>query len=174
MELLEPLRDELEENYQLLSSTEELIREQRDMLQGETEKRIALLKPYDDVWSSIVSAGQLKEFEEAVSKVSQAYRKLSQISSVIEKFNRYGPRIVYTPLLKQTTAQYNRKNLVDIIREMCSESAVTVMSAKEAVEEIMRTECPVCGRRFKSRGALKSHVTQKTDAKHEAIKERMR
>lgn len=174
MELLEPLRDELEENYQLLTSTEQLIREQRDMLQGETEKRVVLLDPYTDVWRSIVSAGQLNEFEEAVSTVSKAYRKLSQISSVIDKFNRFGPRIMYTPLLKQTAQKYGRKNLVDIVQEMCSEAAVTVMSAKEEVEEVMRTECPVCGRRFKSRGALKSHVTQKTDAKHEAVEGRIR
>ncbi|MDY6777788.1 MAG: hypothetical protein SVU32_03920 [Candidatus Nanohaloarchaea archaeon] len=173
MELLEPLQEELEQNFEIAKGTENLIKEERDMLQGETEQRVALFTLSTDVWESVIHAGTLSNFEETSGPVSDAYRQTKQLNTLIEKFNRYGNSILYTPLLKQTTSQYNRKQLLDIIAEMCSEVSVTIMDAKDQLSDIVQTECPVCGRRFSTRQAMKSHVTQKNDPEHEAIKDRI-
>ncbi len=173
MELLKPLRDELEENYRLVTSTEELIKGERDMLQGESDKRVVLLTPHNDVWRSIVLSGSVSDFEEASDLVSKAYRRLSELSMVIEKFNSYGPSVMYSPILKKTSESYGRKNLVDLIHLMCSEAKTPVYKAKTAVEKIMDTECPVCEQRFESRTGLKSHMTQKTDPEHQAMRDKV-
>ncbi len=173
MELLKPLRDELDENYSLVTSTEEMIRKERDMLQGESDKRVVLLKPYNDVWQSVVTSGNISDFEEASDLVSKAYRRLSELSMVIEKFNSYGPSVMYSPVLKKTSDSYGRENLVELIRMICNEAKTPVFEAKNAVEDIIDTECPVCGVRFESRSGLKSHMTQKNDAEHQAMRDRV-
>ncbi|MDY6789099.1 MAG: hypothetical protein SVV03_04000 [Candidatus Nanohaloarchaea archaeon] len=174
MRLLEPLKDELDKNFDLAQSTEKLISEERDMLQGEAEERVVLFKFSTDVWDSVINSGELSSFEEAAKKSSQAYRKMIEINSVIEKFNEFGDRIMYTPLMKQTMNRYNREKLLDVIREMCSEISDTLMDAREAVDRLIQTECPVCGRRFPTRSAMKSHVTQKSDPEHQAFQDRIR
>lgn len=173
MELLEPLKDELQQNYEVAQSTNELITNERDMLQGDTQERIALFELQTDVWKSVVNSGQLAEFDEASEKVAEAYRQINDINQVIEKFNRFGNRVMYTPLLRQATDMYDRQELIDVIAGMCSEATVTIMDAQEALSTLIQTECPVCGRRFSTRTAMKSHVTQKDDPEHEAIKDRV-
>ncbi len=173
MELLEPLKDELAENYALVTSTDEMIRNERDMLQGDVEKRVVLLTPYDDVWKSVVNSGRISDFEEASSLVGEAYRKLNEITSIIEKFNEYGPRTMYLPFMKRSSTRYVRKNVLDVVQESCSEAAPSVLHAKEAVEKLVETECPVCSKRFESRTGLKSHITQKNDPEHKAIRDKV-
>lgn len=174
MRLLEPLKDELDENFQLARSTENLVSEERDMLQGDVEERVVLFQFSTDVWESVINSGELSVFEEASEKVSHAYRKAQKINSVVEKFNNFGDRIMYTPLLKQTMDQYDRENLLDVIQEMCAEASDIFMEAKEAVDRLIRTECPVCGKRFPTRSAMKSHVTQKSDPNHQAFQDRIK
>lgn len=173
MELLEPLKEELQQNYETIQSTQQLIQEERDMLQGDTQERIALLGLSTDVWNSVVNSGRLNEFDEASKVVAKAYRQIENINQVIDKFNRFGNRIMYSPLLKKSTDTYNREQLIDIIADMCSEATMTVMDAQEALDQLIQTECPVCGKRFANRSGLKSHVTQKDDPDHQAIADRV-
>jgi len=173
MELLGPLKNELQQNYDLAQSTYELITNERDMLQGDTQQRIALPELSTDVWQSVVNAGQLNEFDEAATTVTEAYRMIQTINQVIDKFNRFGNRVMYTPLLQQSADRYGREELIDIIADMCSEATVTIMDAQDALSSVIQTECPVCGKRFSNRSGLKSHVTQKDDPEHAAIKDRI-
>lgn len=173
MELLEPLKDELQKNYRIAQSTHELITNERDMLQGETDERISLFELSTDVWHSVINAGHLNEFDEAANKVAEAYRQINTINQVITKFNRFGNRVMYTPLLRSSADTYDREELIDIIADMASEVTVVIMDAQDALDTLIQTECPVCGRRFASRTAMKSHVTQKDDPEHEAIQDRV-
>lgn len=174
MELLEPLKDELSDNFDLATSTENLIREERDMLQGKSQERIVLFQFSTDVWESVIGSGQLESFDESANRIADAYREMQEINAVIEKFNRFGNSVMYTPLLRTSTNVYDRKNLLDIIAQMCSEATVSIREAQEELDEIIQTECPVCGRRFPSRTAMKSHVTQKTDPEHQAMREKIK
>lgn len=174
MRLLEPLKDELDENFELAQSTENLVSEERDMLQGDVEERVVLFQFSTDVWESVINSGELSVFEEAAEKVSHAYRKAGKINSVIEKFNKFGDSIMYTPLLKQTMDRYSREKLLDVIQEMCAEASDIFMDAREAVDRLIKTECPVCGTRFPTRSAMKSHVTQKSDPNHQAFQDRIK
>lgn len=173
MELLEPLKDELQQNYQIVQSTNDLITNERDMLQGDTQERIVLFELSTDVWNSVVNSGQLNEFDEASTKIADAYRQINKINNVIQKFNTYGNRVMYTPLLRQTTDMYDREELIDVIADMCSEATVVIMEAKDTLDRLIQTECPVCSRRFSTRSALKSHVTQKDDPEHQAIQDKV-
>lgn len=174
MELLDPLKDELSDNFELATSTQNLIREERDMLQGDAESRVVLFQFSTDVWESVIGSGTLESFDESADKIAEAYRQLQEINAIIDKFNRFGNRIMYTPLLRTSTDVYNRENLLDIIAQMCSEVTVVLREAQEELEDIIQTECPACGKRFPSRTAMKSHVTQKTDPEHDAIREKIR
>lgn len=174
MQLLAPLKQELADNFELANATEQLIENERDMLQGETEKRVMLFSLSTDVWRSVLNAGDLKFFGEDAEKISLAYRYVNELNTVIEKFNQFGDRIMYTPLLKATSERYERKQLLDVIKEMSAEAATQLMHAQEVVDELIRTECPVCNRRFPSRKAMKSHVTQKDDPEHVAYQEKIR
>ncbi len=174
MRLLEPLKKELDDNFELAQSTEKLISEERDMLQGDVEERVVLFKFSTDVWESVINSGELSMFEESAENISHAYRKAKNINSVIENFNQFGDRIMYTPLLKQTMDRYSREKLLDVIREMCAEISDVFMNAREAVDKLIQTECPVCGQRFPTRSAMKSHVTQKSDPNHEAFQDRVK
>ncbi|MCJ7428896.1 MAG: C2H2-type zinc finger protein [Candidatus Nanohaloarchaeota archaeon QJJ-5] len=173
MELLQALNDELEENYERATSTKELIVNERDMLQGNAAERIVLLTLSTDVWKSVINSGQLESFQEAAKTVSDAYRDIHQLNTIIEKFNTHGDKVMYNPLLKQTTQQYSRNNLLDIIAELSGETASRINTATTTLQDIIDTECPVCGERFPSRSAMKSHITQKQDPEHEAMEEQI-
>ncbi|MCJ7450319.1 MAG: hypothetical protein MUP58_01110 [Candidatus Nanohaloarchaeota archaeon QJJ-9] len=173
MRLLEPLKEELAENFEAAKSAENLITKERDMLQGNSQERVLLYTLSTDVWDSVTSSGELKNLEESAGEVAKAYRHIEELNTAIEKFNQFGNKIMYSPLLKKTTEQYNRKELLDIIAEICSEASVKIMNAKEELEEVIRTECPACGRRFPNRKAMKSHVTQKQDPEHQEIKNKI-
>jgi len=174
MELLEPLKEEMSENFELAKATENLIRNERDMLMGQSEERIVLFTLSTHVWDSVINSGQLSHFEEASREVAKAYRSIHEVNTVMEKFNRFGGRIMYTPLLNRGSGEYDRENLLDIIAEMCAEVSSQVMAAQDQLDQVIQTECPACGRRFSSRKAMKSHITQKDDPDHEAIRERIR
>lgn len=173
MELLQALNDELDDNYDRVTSTKDLITNERDMLQGNAAERIVLLPLATDVWQSVINSGQLESFQETAKIVSQSYRYINQFNTIIEKFNEYGDSVMYNPLLKQTTKQYSRNNLLDIIAELSGETASRINTATSSLQELIDTECPVCGERFPTRSAMKSHITQKQDPEHEAMEDRI-
>lgn len=173
MELLQALNDELDENYDRATSTKDLIIDERDMLQGDAAERIVLLSLSTDVWQSVINAGKLASFQETAKTVSDAYRYINELNTIIEKFNQFGDKMMYNPLISQTTQRYGRDNLLDIIAELSDETAARINTATSELQELIDTECPVCGKRFPSRSAMKSHITQKQDPEHEAMEEQI-
>jgi len=174
MQLLTPLKQELDDNYTLAAATEQLIDSERDMLQGKTEKRVMLMQLSTDVWQSVLNAGSLQSFGEDAGRIAAAYRHIHELNTVIDTFNRHGNRTMYTPVGKTAGSRYERDEILEILADISSEAATQIRTAQDTVGTLIQTECPVCETRFSSRTAMKSHITQKNDPEHQAYQEKIK
>ncbi len=169
--LLTALRDEVERNIEAASSTKRMIDRERDMLQGDLQERVSLQRFHTDIWDSLIAGGSLQEYGDVLDTVAAAYRDVREYNQVVDQFDRHGNNIVHSPLITGTMSGYGRKETIEIIREKCDEAEVDLRDAREALEDIIRRTCSVCGELFPSRGAMKSHRSQKDDSDHRAARD---
>lgn len=153
------LREELERNLEIAQSTRNMLRNERDMLQGDVKQRLVLYQFHTDVWEMLVHHGSFDDLPDTQA-VTACYMRLKEANELIEKFNQEGDAIVHSPLVYRSSKDYGRDHVVELLEELCEEAQIKLQEAYQVVEGVIDRTCPACDNVFDSVEAMDSHQTE--------------
>ncbi|MDY6769278.1 MAG: hypothetical protein SVW02_04190 [Candidatus Nanohaloarchaea archaeon] len=131
---MDALVPEVERNLELASSSKKLIDRERDMLQGEVEKRLVLHSFHTDAWTSLVNDGRIDDID--ADTVQDCYMHLREVNELVDWFNKKGNRIAYVPLLERNLEGYGRKEVIEVLREKYDEAEMLLRETRQELEAV--------------------------------------